>query len=61
MILAHEQVVTEWYFFFSYGSNGAEKNKFVSHLTYLQPHFYLKYKRWKCNQYSVITAHCKLT
>ena len=44
MILAHEQVVTE-YFFFSLGSNGAGENEFVFQLTYLQPHFYIKYKR----------------
>ena len=47
MILAHEQVVTGRYFFFSEGSNGAGRNEFVSHFTYLQPHFYVKYKRWK--------------
>ena len=35
MILAHEQDVTEWYYFFSYGSNGAGKNEFVSQLTCL--------------------------
>ena len=28
MILAHEPVVTEWYFFFSSGWNGAGKNEF---------------------------------
>ena len=28
MILAHEQVVTKWYFFFSLGWNGAGKNEF---------------------------------
>ena len=44
MILAHEQVGTR-YFFFSYGSNGAGKNEFVSQFTYLQPHFYVEYKR----------------
>ena len=50
MILAHEQVVTEWYFFFSLGSNGAGGNEFVFQFTYLQPHFYIKYKRWKYNK-----------
>ena len=45
MVLAHEPVVTEWYLFFSEGSNGARKNVFVSQFTYLQPHFYVKYKR----------------
>ena len=44
MILTHEEVVTE-YFFFSKGSDGAGKNEFVSQFTYLQPHFYVKYKR----------------
>ena len=29
MILAHEQIVTEWYFFFSEDSNGTVKNEFV--------------------------------
>ena len=38
MILAHEQVGTE-YFFFSKGSNGRERNESVSHFNYLQPHF----------------------
>ena len=46
MILTHEQVDTEWYFFFSQGSNGAGKNEFA----YLQSHFYVKYKRWIYNQ-----------
>ena len=50
MILAHEQDITEWYFFFCYGSNAADKNEFVSQFTCLQPHFYVKYKRWKCYQ-----------
>ena len=45
MILTHEEVVTEWYFFFSQDSNGAGKNDFVSKFTYLQPHFFVKYKR----------------
>ena len=49
MILAHEEVITE-YFFFSQGSNGVGKNEFVSQFTYLQPHFYIKYKIWKYNQ-----------
>ena len=48
MILANEQVVTKWYFFFSQGSNGAG-NEFVSQFTCLQPHFYVKCKRWKYN------------
>ena len=43
MILAQKQVGTE-YFFFCSGSNGAGKNEFVSQFTYLQPHFYVKYK-----------------
>ena len=33
MFLAHEQDVTERYFFFSQGSNGAGKNKFLSQYT----------------------------
>ena len=33
MILAHEQDITERYFFFSKGSNGADKNEFVSQVT----------------------------
>ena len=45
MILAHEQVGTELYFFFSKGSNGAGKNEFVSQFTYLQLHFFVKYTR----------------
>ena len=49
MILAHEQVVTE-YFIFSEGSHGAGKNGFVSQLTCLQSQFYVKYKRSKYNQ-----------
>ena len=36
MILAHEQDVTERYFFFSLGSNGAGKNEFVSQFAYSQ-------------------------
>ena len=39
MILAHEQDITERYFFFSWGSNGADKNDFASQFTCLQPHF----------------------
>ena len=39
MILAHEQAVTEWYFFSPWGPNGAVKNEFVFQVTYLQPHF----------------------
>ena len=50
MILTHGQEVTEWYFFFSYSSNGASKNEFVSQFTCLQPHFYLKYERWIYNK-----------
>ena len=42
MILVNEQDVTERYFFFSWGSNGAWKNEFVSQLTCLQPHFYVE-------------------
>ena len=33
MILAHEQVGTEWYLFFSEDSNSAGKNKFVYQFT----------------------------
>ena len=44
MILAHEQVVIE-YFFFSQGSNGLVKNEFVFQFSYLQPHFHVKHKR----------------
>ena len=43
---AHEQDVTERYFFFSQGSNGAGKNEFVSQYSCLHPHFSIKYKRW---------------
>ena len=42
MILAHEQDVTKKYFLFSCDSNGGGKNEFVSQLTYLQPHLYVK-------------------
>ena len=45
MILAHEQDVTERYFFFSKGSNGAGKNEFVPQFTCLKPHLYVKCKR----------------
>ena len=41
MILAHEQDITERYFFFSEGSNGAGKNEFISQFTCLQLHFYI--------------------
>ena len=44
MFLTHEEDVTERYFFFSQGSNGADKNEFVSQYTCLQPHFYIKHK-----------------
>ena len=47
MILAHEQDVTERYFFFSLGSNGAG---FVSQFTCVEPLLYVKYRRWKCNK-----------
>ena len=47
MILAHEKVITEY---FLSGSNSACKNWFVSQFTCLQPHFYIKFKRWKHNQ-----------
>ena len=30
MFITHEQVVREWYFFFSWGSDGAGKNEFES-------------------------------
>ena len=46
MFLAHEQDVTERYFFFSQGSNGAGKNEFVSQYSCLHPNFSIKYKRW---------------
>ena len=39
MVLSHQQAVTEWYFFFSQGLNGAGKNELVSQCTYLQSHF----------------------
>ena len=38
MFLAHEQGITERYFLFSRGSNGASKNEFVCQYTCLQPH-----------------------
>ena len=41
MILTHEQDNTERCFFFSQGSNGAGKNKFVFRFTCLQP-LYIK-------------------
>ena len=47
MFLAHEQDaqdVTEIYFFFSQGSNGAGKNEFVSQCTCSQPHFSVQQK-----------------
>ena len=43
MFLAYEQDVTERYFFFSQGSNGAGKNEFVSQYTCLQPHLSVNY------------------
>ena len=42
MILAHEQDVTERYFFFSQGTNSVCKNEFVFQFTCLQPHYYTK-------------------
>ena len=45
MFIAHEQDVTERYFFFSQGLNGASKNEFASQYTCLQLHFSIKYKR----------------
>ena len=45
MFLVHEQDITERYFFFSQGSNGAGKNEFISHCTCLQPHFSIKYNK----------------
>ena len=45
MYLAHEQDITEIYFFFSQGSNGAGKNEFVSQYSCLHLHFSIKYKR----------------
>ena len=43
MILAHDQVSTEWYFFFSLGWNDAGKNEFE--FVYLfAVSFYVKYK-----------------
>ena len=33
----------------THGEIGAGKNEFVSHFTF-QPHFYVKYKRWKYSQ-----------
>ena len=49
MILGHEQVDTEWYFFFSEGSNSPSKIdllKFINlpQFTYLQPDFYINRK-----------------
>ena len=42
MIFAHKYDIAERFFFFSYGSNGAGKNKFVFQFTCLQPHLYVK-------------------
>ena len=42
MILPNEQDVAERYFFFSYGSNAAGKNEFVSQFTCLKPYLYVK-------------------
>ena len=47
--------------FFSEGWNGAGKTEFVSQFVFLQPQFYLKYKRWKYNQQSIIAVCCILT
>ena len=44
MILAHEQVITEWDFFFSQGLNGPGKKEFLSQFTCLQPQFYVNTK-----------------
>ena len=46
MILAYEQDVTERYFLFSQGSNGADKNEFISQFTCLQPSLFVDHKRW---------------
>ena len=51
MVLAHEQVVTERFFFFFKCSNGADKNQFESQFTCLQSHFYVK---WKYNDGNII-------
>ena len=45
MFAAHEEDLTERFFFFSQDLNGASKNEFVSQNTCLQPHFFVKYKR----------------
>ena len=47
MFFAHEQDVTERYIFFSEGSNGAGKTKFVSQYTCLQSHLKDENKRLK--------------
>ena len=57
MFLVHEQDITERYFFFSQGSNGAGKNEFVSQYTCLQSHFSVKYE----NENKIITARRILT
>ena len=44
MFLVHEQDITERYFFFSQGSNGAGKNEFASQCPCLQPQFSIKCK-----------------
>ena len=44
MIPVLEQDVTELYFFLYQGSNGSDKNEFVSQFMSLHPHFYVKHK-----------------
>ena len=59
MFFAYEQDVTERYIFFSEGSNGAGKTKFVSQYTCLQPHLKDENKRLKyiINNYCVSHTH----
>ena len=47
MFAAYEQDLTERCFFFAQDSNGASKNECASQNACLQPHFSVKYKRWK--------------
>ena len=42
MILSHEQDDKKRHFFFSQGSNGVGKNKFIFQFTCLQHHLYIK-------------------
>ena len=43
MVLAHERDIIEWHL----SQIVYTKNEFLPQFTYLQSHFYVKYKGWK--------------